>query len=114
MVRVRITVDAGRLVELNADGHVGLTGGPFGGNVVCSAVTAVIKATLAAIVEHRGVVVDGSAPEAGKIAFQVAAAEESSYQWLRGVTDVLVAGIRDLASDFPSEIELSVEGKRST
>lgn len=114
MVHVSVTVDRrGCLVELRASGHVGIVGGRRGANVVCAAVTGVVKACATAIAENAAIVSDGSAPEEGSLSIRVLSVGSNEGDFLRGVTAVLISGIRALAVDSSSEVKLTVTQNRS-
>lgn len=55
--------------------------------------------------------VRGDASERGVIRCEVAngaGLTQDARSWLGGVTDFLVAGLRDVASDYPDEVQLVV------
>lgn len=91
-------------------GHAGLESGFRGANTVCAAVTVLARSCADAVASHPGVVARGSAPLPGALSLSVVEVAHSEVNWLRGVTDVLVGGMRRLATEAPEEIELRIEG----
>ena len=80
-----------------------------GGNIACAAATVLLRTAGRLCAEH-GVPYAGGArgagrDEAGRLALEAA----SEIGWLRGVTDFLLRGMKDLQEEFPKEIILRVE-----
>ena len=88
-------------------GHVSLAAGPRGGNVICAAVTGLVRSCLEVVASAPGIVADGSAGREGKLRVTVGSVDDERRDWLRGVTDVLVSGVRRMATDAPGEVELT-------
>ncbi len=106
MVHVRVTRSSdGCLSTLVMTGHVGAAGGPRGANLTCAAVTGLVRSCAEAIAAADGIVADGSAEREGEFHVTVRAVEGGRRDWLRGVTDVLVCGVRRMATDAPGEVE---------
>ncbi len=107
MVHVRVTRSAdGCLSALVMTGHVSPAGGPRGANLTCAAVTGLVRSCAEVIATADGIVADGIAEREGELHVTVHAVAGGRHEWLRGVTDVLVSGVRRMAADAPGEVEL--------
>ncbi len=107
MVTVTLELaEDGCLASLQASGHSGA--GTLGSNVPCAAVTALLRTTARVLCGVAGLVAAGSADAPGRMELTIAAERGVSPDWLRGVTDALVQGLRDLAAEFPREIAVRI------
>jgi hypothetical protein len=52
-------------------------------------------------------VANGAAGREGELRVAVGSVDDEQRDWLRGVTDVLVSGVRRMATDAPGEVELT-------
>jgi hypothetical protein len=59
-------------------------------------------------VEH-GVAEGGGAEKPGEMALVVSSCAESEQGWVKGMSDFLLRGLKDLQAEFPTEIALRVE-----
>ena len=108
-VVVRIGSD-GLMNRVRAQGHSGL--GIAGTDVVCAAVTALLR-TAARVLESDSLVqVDGAASRRGDLEFEVREVPDSRRQWFRGVQDSLLFGIADIAAEEPGHCSLTTEQQR--
>ncbi|MFW6250104.1 MAG: ribosomal-processing cysteine protease Prp [Alkalispirochaetaceae bacterium] len=108
MIALRVELDRGRLLRLRSEGHA-VAGDE--GSVPCAAVSALIGSASRSLVGVRGCDVDGSAPEPGKLELRVLRVLPWRRRWLRGVTDLLVQGLRDVAEEYPGAVQLIIEEK---
>ncbi len=103
MVRVRILVSPdGLMKSFEAVGHAGSVA--RGSNLACAAATALLR-TAARACEDKGIVVRGDAGSRGSMRCILGAAESG---WLRGTTDFLLRGLRDLREEFPDAVDVEV------
>ncbi len=106
-MRILITVSPdGLLRGFAADGHAG--GRVRGTNIACAAVTTLLRTT-GRLCTERAIVRDGGAGRPGQMRLTLATPAAADAGWLRGVTDFLLQGVRDLQKEFPQEIELRME-----
>lgn len=108
MISVRVALRRGRLRSLRSEGHA-IDGGE--GSVPCAAVSALLGAASRALINAEGCRVDGSAPDPGFLEVTVEQVRLGKGRWLRGVTDVLVQGLQDVAREFPGAVQLVIEEK---
>lgn len=107
VVRVRLDED-GCLASVSVSGHASTDQTGRGGNVVCAAVTGLIRSCADAIAERTAIVATGAAPHPGQMRFDIVSREDDG-EWLRGVTDVMLCGVRRISGDSPGEVQLTVE-----
>lgn len=86
-----------------------MTGGE--GSVPCAAVSGLVGAAGRTLINAPGCRIDGSAPEPGFLELTVVRVRPGRGRWLRGVTDLLVQGLRDVATEFPGVVQLIIEEK---
>jgi uncharacterized protein YsxB (DUF464 family) len=104
-VRVLLALSPeGLLSRFVAEGHAGTTA--RGANIACAGVTTLLR-TAGRLCAARGILAAGAAGEPGEMSLTVAPGADG--EWLRGVTDFLLQGVRDLQREFPREIALRVE-----
>ena len=106
MIRVRLVSDTGMcLVHLTVTGHAAIEDGGTV-SVACAAVSAIVR-TAARLIEMRpGVDSDGSAEKAGRLEIAIRGYPPAQREWLRGVSDFLIVGLKDVERDYPEECEV--------
>ena len=55
---------------------------------------------------HTGIVSSGDAPQPGSLKLRLDRVDAESRDWLRGVTDFLVVGLKDIESDYPGDCSI--------
>ncbi len=111
MIHIAVSVD-GREIVRNArvTGHA--IGIQKGGNIVCAAVTVLVR-TAARLLENRqGVRVSGGPGERGEFSLEVESIEQGAVEFVRATGDFLLQGIRDLQTEFPEDCTLTVMQRR--
>jgi uncharacterized protein YsxB (DUF464 family) len=107
---VRVVVELfpdGCLASFRAEGHAGET--PRGANIACAAATQMLRTAARILYTVPGLVTGGDAETPGVMGVEVSRTAIADRQWLRGVTDFLLRGLRDLAAEFPRQIDVSVK-----
>jgi uncharacterized protein YsxB (DUF464 family) len=105
LVTVTLALDAGGcLAGFTADGHAA---GLPGANVACAALTVLLR-TAARTVAGAGLAAGGGAEGPGSLRLDVGPVAPGRCEWLRGVTDALLRGLADVASEAPGEIDLRI------
>jgi hypothetical protein len=98
-LRVRVWVSAdGMLRGFSADGHAA----GMKDDTACAMATMLLR-TAARVCKERDVSLMGSAVQPGQMCVMI----EEESQWLLGVTDYLLRGMRDLQEEFPA-VDLQV------
>jgi uncharacterized protein YsxB (DUF464 family) len=97
--------------------------GALGSNVVCAAVTALVRSFADALLEYdskrsrhgtqgnSGLGVTGNAEKPGELLIEVKH-PEAAAQWLSGATASVVAGIGRIAREYPQEVTFLVQGEQ--
>jgi uncharacterized protein len=107
MIRARIVLEAGgSLLSFRASGHA--ASGTGGADLVCAAFSALARTAYRALEGQRGIELRGTAPEPGSLSFDVIRQPDRPER-AGGIADFLVAGIGDLARDYPGEVEFVLE-----
>ncbi|MBN2553970.1 MAG: ribosomal-processing cysteine protease Prp [Spirochaetales bacterium] len=96
----------GSLRGFSVSGHA--ESGQRGQDLVCAAVSALLR-TAARILELQpDIGVRGGASEDGRMELLLDRLPPARRQWLAGVTDFLVRGVRDLQEENPEAISVRV------
>jgi uncharacterized protein YsxB (DUF464 family) len=106
MIRASAVLNAGgNLLSFKAAGHAA---GDWGRDIVCAAFSVLARTAYRSLEALPGIELRGSAPEPGDLSFDVLR-PASSPERASGIADFLVAGIGDLARDYPDIVEFVVE-----
>lgn len=87
----------------DASGHAGSA--LAGSNITCAAVTVLLRTayrTLLLESDETDTVI--SAPGEGRLYFEIKKYSNNQVNRLKGITDYLVTGLKDLAAEYPDEI----------
>jgi uncharacterized protein YsxB (DUF464 family) len=109
VITVVVRVDTGRrLLGFEMNGHASQSAGARGHNIVCAAVSALVRSCSEALAGQNGVVAVGSGDE-GRLVVRVSQCDPGQMEWLRGVTSVLISGLERIRQESPSEVVVTVE-----
>ena len=98
----------GNLIAVDAAGHSGA--GKRGTDIVCAAVSVLLRTTLQVLAEHSdSLIVKSKAPERGVLAFRVNAFTETDLPFLQYAAIFLREGLDFIAKEFPQAVKLEVE-----
>lgn len=106
MMRIRVVVSPeGALKSFEAEGHAGEDAA--GTNIACAAATTLLRTT-ARLCAGRGLVAGGRATQPGFMSLTLRPVEPAESAWLKGVTDFLLRGVKDLQDEFPEDFIVQV------
>jgi uncharacterized protein YsxB (DUF464 family) len=95
----------GTLRACKAAGHAGA--GKTGNDIVCAAVSVLMRTALSVLSGRKGITVDGGAPERGQMWLEAGYdAEGKDFLFAAGV--FLVEGLKSVAREFPNSCKLSI------
>ncbi|MBR4463400.1 MAG: ribosomal-processing cysteine protease Prp [Treponema sp.] len=94
----------GALRSCKASGHADYAAKGY--DIVCAAVTILIRTAMQTLSETDGVVFHADAAERGFLAFEVVAASEEKVKWLICMADFLEHGFSSLQSEYPQFVKL--------
>jgi len=107
VIRLSLRLQAdGCLRSFSASGHAG--SGPRGRDVVCAAVTVLLRTAARLLSAQPDLRVSGQEPAEGYLRLALEPPAPARREWVRGVTDTLVAGLRDLDQEFPGRLKLEI------
>jgi uncharacterized protein YsxB (DUF464 family) len=110
MIAVDVVVDeAGSLISCHVEGHAGA--GPLGGDVVCAAVSILMRTALKTLSGAEGVSVRGDAPARGVLWMEADCAPEGA-RFLAASTAFLSEGLRSIAEDYPDHCNVRISTRR--
>ncbi|WP_319476962.1 ribosomal-processing cysteine protease Prp [Marispirochaeta aestuarii] len=99
MIRVRLTVDSGLLLSLEAEGHA-RTGAEKDASI-CAAVSLLCRSSSQALKDLNDLEIDGSAPRPGVLCFYVRYGDGAPLDRARGVLDTLIRGLEAATRENP-------------
>lgn len=102
MIRIFLLLNSRRcLTELTVQGHAAK--GERESSIPCAAVSA-LTGTVARLIDTcDGIISNGSAAKPGEMQIRIKEIEEKSNEWLQGVTDFLVFGLKEVEREYPRE-----------
>ncbi len=108
MIRIFLLLNSRRcLTELTVQGHAAK--GDSESSIPCAAVSA-LTGTVARLIDTRdGIVSSGSAAKPGELQIRIEEIEKKSIEWLQGVTDFLVFGLREVEREYPRECSVMMK-----
>lgn len=101
------TDTSGVIVFVKAFGHAGSTAS--GKNIVCGAVTILLRTAYRTFLAKNGIKAVVRAEKEGQLYFQVENYLPENCQQLKGITDYLLTGLKDMESEYPDYIKLIEE-----
>ena len=113
MIRAAVTVGSdGLLQRVEITGHAGY--GVSGNDIVCAAVTALVRSAARLLERDGRFEIAGEAPEPGALSFVVMARATDAEPYLRGIGDMLILGLSDITREYPDRCSLHVgQGARN-
>ena len=108
MIRISIDLDSDScLKHIAVRGHAEKS--VAGQNIVCSAVTALVRTVAHVFSEHEDfeASVKAETDRPGDLELWIRAHPQKHVEWAKGVTEVLLTGIFDLEAEYPDTIEIN-------
>lgn len=97
----------GNLVSAEAEGHAGK--GTIGTDIVCAAVTILLRTTMATIVSRPSVVLEAETTGRGSLAFHVSVWNQTDIPFLQFASTFLQEGISSLQKEYPQAVNMRVQ-----
>ncbi|MDR2730484.1 MAG: ribosomal-processing cysteine protease Prp [Treponema sp.] len=106
MIKVNAVVDdEGILRSCKVCGHSGAGG--KGGDIVCAAVSVLMRTAFSVLNDREGLIIRGDAPEPGFLWLEVdCSAEGKDFLYAVGV--FLLEGLRSVAAEYPENCEVNI------
>lgn len=86
---------------VSVEGHA--LRGDSGNSVPCAAVSALTGSAARLISSKPGINSSGGAETPGTMLLSIEKVEEGCIEWLQGITDFLVIGLKEVEREYPSE-----------
>jgi len=110
LIEIEAVVDqAGILRTCKAAGHAGA--GKAGTDIVCAAVSVLMRTALRALSGRKGITIRGDAPQPGLLWLQADYTAEGK-DFLSAAGIFLTEGLRSVAEEFPDYCRLSIRTER--
>ena len=107
MIEVVLQVRDGRIVRVSSRGHA--AGAPAGENILCAAVSVLIRSFARAVEENPGIESAGDAPDPGILDLTIRRIDETTGAWFDGISSFLLKGLEDLAAEYPEDLRVFKE-----
>ncbi len=108
VIRAEIETKDGILGSLKVEGHDRANGRK--GSVLCASVTALVRSAARTLEKNGAVKLEGAAETAGSLFFRITGYDGRETGWLKGVTDLLVTGLEDIAREYPRKVIVAKTG----
>jgi uncharacterized protein YsxB (DUF464 family) len=112
LIEIEAVVDeSGLLRACTASGHAGA--GAAGTDIVCAAVSVLMRTAIQTLSGREGVTVRSGAPEPGHLWMETGyTAEGKGFLFAAG--EFLAGGLRSVAEEFPGHCKLTIRTERRT
>ena len=106
MIDIEAILEAdGTLIACSASGHA--NAGKTGSDIVCAAVSVLMRTAASALFGRKGITVRSSAPERGQMLLEVEY-EAEGKEFLFAIGVFLVKGLSSVAEEFPKNCKFSI------
>ena len=112
MITVRVVVDSDDcLIRCDSEGHA--DHGGRGNDIVCSAVTVLVRTAAETHGGRLGSGLEWESPERGIVRFRISTENRGSGDrgWERGVADFLTSGLLRISRECPDHVVLNIQRK---
>ncbi|MCL2720642.1 MAG: ribosomal-processing cysteine protease Prp [Treponema sp.] len=107
MIEIEAVLENDRtLKSCKAVGHSGA--GKSGSDIVCAAVTVLLRTAFNTLSNRKGIIVQGEAPEKGQLWLEVEC-ETEGKEYLFAVGEFLINGLSSVAKEFPNNCKLTIK-----
>ncbi|MDR2543225.1 MAG: ribosomal-processing cysteine protease Prp [Treponema sp.] len=107
MIHIEAVVeDDGTLRACKASGHAGA--GKAGSDIVCAAVSVLIRTAFKTLSGRKGITLNGGAPEKGQMWLETGY-EAEGKEFLSAVGVFLLEGLSSIAQEFPNNCKLTIK-----
>ena len=116
IVNILIVIEAvleedGTLRSCKASGHSGL--GKAGADIVCAAVSVLLRTAVIALSGRKGIIIRGNAPEPGQLWLETDyEAEGKDFLFACGV--FLIEGLKSIEQEYPKNCMIKIRTLRRT
>ncbi len=108
MIQIEVhTSSEGLITAFSAEGHAVIEG--RGDSAVCAAVSSLSRTAAAVLRNLPFTLVQGEAPEPGKIYFSVEYEAGYSPERAFGICETVLTGLQDISNDNPDMVRLTVQ-----
>ena len=106
MIKIDVVLDeSGVLCSCGAIGHAGA--GKTGTDIVCAAVSVLLRTMVSVLSKRKGISVMSSAPETGRLRLDIEwTAEGRDFLFAAG--EFLITGLRSVAEEYPGNCKLDI------
>ena len=107
ILKIDICLNSNNIIKyVSAEGHAGDS--PAGKNIICAAVSVLIRSAYRTIVKNSKVEACITAKNEGSLYFRIIKFDESQTEWLKGISDYLLTGIKDIESESPDSVKIVI------
>ena len=111
MITITVVLDeSGLLKSCDVQGHAGA--GKRGNDIVCAAVSALIRTAPVVLSGREGIAVRSEAPQRGVFTLETRAHNQAGKDFLAGTGAFLVEGLRSVAEEYPGNCKMTITKER--
>jgi len=106
VVEIEAVIDSGGILKsCKASGHAGA--GKTGADIVCAAVTVLLRTALSTLSDRKGITIKGGAPQPGDLWLEANySAEGRDFLFAAGA--FLIDGLKSVAQEYPKNCKLVI------
>ncbi len=93
--------------SFKASGHALFS--KFGSDIVCAAVTCLLRTTANLLNNEKKIKVRGKSEEPGQMEMFLIKYPEDRQEWIIGITDFLIKGLLDLEKEYPKRLNINID-----
>ena len=107
ILKIDLCLNSDNIIKyVTAEGHAGKS--PVGENIICAAVSVLIRSAYRTIVKNSKVEACITAKGEGNLYFRIIQYEDSQKEWLKGISDYLITGIKDIETESPDSVKIVI------
>ena len=110
MITIDIVLDkTGIFRSCSASGHAGA--GKTGSDIVCAAVTVLLRSFARVVSGRKGISIQSSAPKPGSLQLEMDYSAEGK-DFLSAAGEYLITGLESVAEEYPGNLKLNINERR--
>lgn len=85
--------------------------GRYGQDISCAAATSLLRTCARLLAAQPELEVEAEAPHPGEMYLLLRKPPKAFVDWIRGTTDYMLCGLKDLKTEYPDNLKLEINDK---
>ena len=107
MIKAVMVLEGGLLKSCHVSGHAGA--GPKGADIVCAAVSVLVRTACKVLSERKGITVYSEFPERGEFSLEILDMTAENREFLSGTGIFLKEGLVSVSGEYPEFCRVIIE-----